>query len=371
MQVPAAGSQTAPVQLQPGNAQCALESISVVQQNNTTAVLAHLGPKKAAAALATAIARGADAADWVERARTEAVVLSAPHSLKSAQSALRAWGDFADRVLGAKGRHLPPTEAGLVAWSRLFRRSGTYANYVGYIALACDIMGVSADATKGRLVRRAKTTLKKLDGPPRVRRFLDGVLTAKLFAATVEHDKPAAMLYLFAYAFMLRVPSEALPAEVGEVGSCDQPLPVGRHSRLGLRAGELVLQLARRKNRLHGSTLVRGCWCRRCAATCPVHVLAPWLALMPEGSKPFGHVSARQARDDLKRRLVEMAVPHANEYWLHDFRRGHTQDLLDRGSNLAEILRAGEWRTPAFLCYLKPREKGGCRSTCRGVGLRL
>ena len=33
-------------------------------------------------------------------------------------------------------------------------------------------------------------------------------------------------------------------------------------------------------------------------------------------------------------------------------RRGHARDLQQRGSNLAEILRAGEWRSAAFLSYL-------------------
>ena len=83
-----------------------------------------------------------------------------------------------------------------------------------------------------------------------------------------------------------------------------------------------------------------------------MHVLAPWLASFPDGHKPFGHLSAGRAREELKQRLHALGVPSAADYWLHDFRRGHTQDLLDKGSNLAEILRAGQWRTPAFLCYL-------------------
>jgi hypothetical protein len=91
-----------------------------------------------------------------------------------------------------------------------------------------------------------------------------------------------------------------------------------------------------------------------------LHVLGPWLAAWPEGSKPFGRLAARQAREELKQRLHALGVPFAHEYWLHDFRRGHTQDMLNSGSNLAQILRAGEWRTPAFLCYLDVQklEKG-------------
>jgi hypothetical protein len=83
-----------------------------------------------------------------------------------------------------------------------------------------------------------------------------------------------------------------------------------------------------------------------------VHALAPWLATFSEGHQPFVHISARKAREELKQRLLALGTPNARDFWLHDFRRGHTQDLLDKGANLAEILRAGEWRTPAFLCYV-------------------
>ena len=84
----------------------------------------------------------------------------------------------------------------------------------------------------------------------------------------------------------------------------------------------------------------------------PVHVLAPWLAALPEGRRPFSHLTARTARVSLRRQLEGLGVAHATSYWLHDFRRGHTQDLVAGGLTLAEILSAGGWRTPAFMCYL-------------------
>ena len=330
-----------------------LLQVAEVQRSKASRGKVELGPRKAAEALAASLLSSDDAGAWVKRARTEAVVLSAPHSLRSVQSGVRAWGHFADRVLRAGGRHLPPSPEGLAAWSRLFRRAGTFANYVGYVALACDIAGVSAEATRSPLVKRAKAALKKEQKAPRERRFIDGALTARLFAATVEHDTALAMLYLFAYTFLLRVPSEALLAQVGSFSEDGEGvLPTGLRSRAGLRGGELVLQLARRKNRPHGSTLVRGCWCSSCGTTCPAHVLGPWLASFPAGGRQFAHLTAKAARDGLKLRLAQLKVSHANEYWLHDFRRGHTQELLSSGSSLAVILRAGEWKTPAFMCYL-------------------
>ena len=39
-------------------------------------------------------------------------------------------------------------------------------------------------------------------------------------------------------------------------------------------------------------------------------------------------------------------------YCLHGFRRGHAQELVESGCDLLQILRAGEWASPVFLCYL-------------------
>ena len=49
-------------------------------------------------------------------------------------------------------------------------------------------------------------------------------------------------------------------------------------------------------------------------------------------------------------------MQNSDLYRLHDFRRGHARDLLRRGKPLYEILRAGEWSSPAFLAYLDRAE---------------
>jgi hypothetical protein len=250
-----------------------------------------LGPKKAGDELAAAVKRGLCPSAWLQKARTETVMMSAPHSLRSAQSALKAWASFSDAVLGTRGNHLPPSIDGLVAWSRLFRRAGTYSNYISCISLACDMVGVCSDACRSRPVKRAKTALKKVEGRPREKRFISREMTATLVSFTLKIDVSVAMLYIFSYAFLLRVPSEGLPAEVGHVGDIDTPLPPGRHSRLGMRGAELVLQLAKRKNRPHGSTIIRACWCSNCDTTCPIRVLARWLETFREGERPLAHIS--------------------------------------------------------------------------------
>ena len=78
------------------------------------------------------------------------------------------------------------------------------------------------------------------------------------------------MLWLFAYTFMLRVPSEALLAARG-----DQSLArsAAEQAIIWLDGNVLVLRLLRRKNKPQGSVLRRGCTCDCQPRICPVHVL--------------------------------------------------------------------------------------------------
>ena len=66
----------------------------------------------------------------------------------------------------------------------------------------------------------------------------------------------------------------------------------------------------------------------------------------------FGGITAARATRILRVFLMYASVPEYETYRLHDLRRGHAQDLQQSGASLAEILAAGEWRSPAFLKYL-------------------
>ena len=47
--------------------------------------------------------------------------------------------------------------------------------------------------------------------------------------------------------------------------------------------------------------------------------------------------------------MRELEVVDAMKLRTHDLRRGCTQDLVDSGASLVEILRAGEWRLHVLL----------------------
>ena len=125
---------------------------------------------------------------------------------------------------------------------------------------------------------------------------------------------------------------------IGRVGPCD--------------GDDLVLVLRRRKNKLGGSRLFRGCWCSRCPLVCPVHVLGPILDATPEGQPLFGGITAKNALEVLRGTLKVLKIKDAKFYGTHDFERGHALDLERSGAPLWKILEAGEWRSAAFLKYL-------------------
>ena len=83
-----------------------------------------------------------------------------------------------------------------------------------------------------------------------------------------------------------------------------------------------------------------------------MHVLGRWLQGLPEPRRPFAGITPQAALRRLRERLGKLGAVDARAYRLHDFRRGHAQDLASSGATLAEILKAGEWRSAAFLGYL-------------------
>jgi hypothetical protein len=114
---------------------------SAVAAQARSAAVTRLGPAAATRVLCNAVKQGLPAKEWREQMRVEVILGSAPRSLAGAVCALKCWGAFADAVLGANGAHLPPDVDGLIVWSKLFRNSRTFANYVSKIRFGCEIAG--------------------------------------------------------------------------------------------------------------------------------------------------------------------------------------------------------------------------------------
>ena len=93
-----------------------------------------------------------------------------------------------------------------------------------------------------------------------------------------------------------------------------------------------------------------------CTTTCPVHVLGVYFESLACGSAPFAAKTPSSALGSLRDMLSFLNVPDAGQFRTHDLRRGHAEDLKLSGENLFQILKASEWRSPAFLSYLDVNE---------------
>ena len=309
--------------------------------------VAALGPRKAIEKLC-GVVRPSEKDAWVEGARVQAIVGSCPASLTSARSGMRAWVAFARKFLRKSGVLLPPALDELLAWSQLFRHERTFANYLTYVRLACEIVKVPVEVFDHPSLKRAKIAIaKKGLFATRKPRFIGLHMVRRMVARAAAHVSmvPSVMLYLMSYIFLLRVPSEAIPVCAHTAEGVAAPVLV-------VRDDEVVLRLPRRKNRRTPSVLRRGCWCRECTATCPVHALGSYFQSLGKGERPFLALGGGAALRMLRALLTDLQVPGASEFRTHDLRRGHAEDMRLNGATLGEILRAGDWKSPAFLQYL-------------------
>ena len=197
-------------------------------------------------------------------------------------------------------------------------------------------------------LKRAKEAIKKrclhVSRQPRFVRL--GMLQTMMPSLLEQPEhRELIMLFLAAYTFLLRLPSEALCMAVERADD-------RRSSVFKMHADKVELWLPRRKNKLQPSSQFRPCWCKRCPLTCPVHILGAYMTRFGHGAQPFRGISPVKANSGLKQLLELVGVDDASEFRTHDLRRGHAEDLRLNGATLAEILRAGDWRSPAFLLYL-------------------
>ena len=228
-----------------------------------------------------------------------------------------------DAIRSGEKSYFPPRLDDLMAWSACFRSGGTFRNYLGYVRTGCIVVGASTTVFGEPALVKAKATVDKSGlFSKREPLWLRREIVEKLvqLGAKEVRFKEAAMLFLFAYAFLLRTPSEAIPATVGT-----------GLSAIELEGHQMTLLLKRRKNKPQGSKLVRSCWCAASSITCPLHVFGPWVDATPRGSRVFPNMSSGGALHALREMLSILGIPKAEEYRTHDLRRGHAKDLQVSG----------------------------------------
>ena len=262
---------------------------------------------------------------------------------------MKHWKWFAVNVLKLTGNVLPPTLDGLLQWSRVFRHHKTFGNYCSYVKLACDLQGVPTEVFSRAALRRAKDAIKKRRlWLPRQPTWIKGDLVQMMLVQVLAKPelKDLVMLFLASYVFLLRLPSEGLPLAVRAApGGKEVPVFSGTEA-------EVRVWFPFRKNRFYPTEQTRKCWCSCCPATCPTHVLGPYMTSFESGTQPFAHIPKGQALVALRELLLELGVADALVYRTHDLRRGHAEELRLKGGRLCDILSAGDWASKAFMSYL-------------------
>ena len=249
-----------------------------------------IGPAQAVRRMSEQFPTENDRRVWEFEARVRAIVGSCPRSLESAHSGMRCWLAYYRKGLKKCGEAFPPALDDLLSFSCLFRHPGTFCNYLGYIRLACELLGVATEVFNHPSVKRAKTAIaKRRLFIPREPMFIMQARVQQLVQMGAGSDgrRVWSYLYLLAYVFLLRLPSEALPMAAHALPSGSVAVPV-----LTVGDAEVSVWFSRRKNRLHPSTMKRKCWCRSCKATCPVHVVGGFFAGLEKGAQPFAAFSA-------------------------------------------------------------------------------
>ena len=108
-----------------------------------------------------------------------------------------------------------PAACGLSACLALLRHPGTFANYCGYVRTGCLLLGVSADVFDAPEIARAKRAIAARGlhaARPKMWIRRDTLEKIVEWCDARPDFKAYGMLYLAAYAFLLRLPSEVSSA---------------------------------------------------------------------------------------------------------------------------------------------------------------
>lgn len=289
------------------------------------------------------------AGDMLDERAQRAMIASISLSLPTYIAGLRCWGAFMDAC--GRTKHFPACEADVLRYSSLFRMSSTFQTYLKHLRWGHRFLRLR-NAWHSEVVRQVARGQKKLSNPPRERLALQAPrVSALIKRAASESDTELATIFAVARLFLLRVPSECLRLQWD-----------GDHSKVELTDSTATITLTRRKSSDRPSVLVRHCCCRSSGhRLCAVH----WLHQLEleQTGRSSNNLFSRSAATfvaDMRRLAAEEGWQDAMTLGSHAFRRGMARDILDAGGSLATLLRAGDWRSAAFVAYLRDNQATDC-----------
>ena len=243
----------------------------------------------------------------------------------------------------------------LSAFSAMFSNGATFSHYVGHLRFGMRLLGVSwaiDPSISAALFRGARKFHVRADLPRLLQKDVLSLVVRALRSGNLE----VARIMVVARAFLFRVENECFPLQTDGKGS----LPFESrawHSVITASRDGVEIQLRSRKKAPDGDVLRRQCTCSKHPLLCgPCALKAQVLFRKEQGVPPSAPIFTLPSASVLRlirEWCLELSIERPG--W-HSFRRGMASDLLTSGQTISVILRAGGWKSAAFLKYLRLRD---------------
>ena len=232
----------------------------------------------------------------------------------------------------------------MMHWRCVVQHGPSYTQYVAAVKWGARFLSLRTKWYDEVYKQALRGTMRSDIVPPPSRRAIQAPLLVKLVRlARSQGAHEQSVLYVMAAELLARVKSELLPLEVE-----------GAHSETRVVGKRLRVRLACRKPSQLPEELIRDCRCHSGPPEiCGVHTMMRHMGTLSAGhtgrlfktkSQPFVKL--------LRAHLKELSGPECEAYAIHAFRRGRARDMVDADCTLSDLLRAGSWRSAAFLQYL-------------------
>ena len=268
-------------------------------------------------------------------------------------SKIRLWLRFAVDIL--KIDPLDPSSAHVSLYLGIFRNANSAQQYLSALRWLFAYVDLSHRITKWDTLTLSKQLagLSKMNPQGKSEKlYISWDLAAKLVnLRTSRGDYERACVYALASQIMPRVGDELIPL-------CSDSLDT--HSAVRHNENTIWFHLRSRKNWPNGATIARKCICNsKRHVLCALHALIHFVQRTQRPASEKGRlfqVTYPKFLRELKHDLAALGVPKAMFFTTKCFRRGSAMEILKRGGNLATVLKAGQWRSHAFLNYLEESE---------------
>jgi hypothetical protein len=277
-------------------------------------------------------------------------LLSVQGSWKSLKSGLLSWGHFMDSVF-PQDDHFDVQVRHIRSYVSMFRNAGSFGQYLSHIRLAVRILdgrwGIPSDVLSSVNRGLRKITVRSPAGTL-TRSQMKSLVKSLIVRARID----LARFVVIAYHYMTRVQSELYPLQVNG----RSVNPDHWHSHVINDRTHVSLVFHHRKNSRSGATIKRTCLCSSSVdllcGVCSFRGILRDFTGSP-GSRIFSSINLVSDMQLIRQIVHEFGIHNLS--W-HSFRRSCAQELLRSGSTISQIVRAGGWRSAAFVQYLHRRD---------------